>query len=235
MNSERDRAEEACAYHRAEREKSNNDQYLSWLLDPLQITENSTFLDLGCGSGYVNDYLASTKVLRHNIGFDFDLSAVRLARESETHPGRISWLCASGTAIPLPDKSIDHMVCRVVLPFVGVKQAASEIGRIIRPGGTIALSLHPWSFYLRWLSLRPRNWKRTIAGTLILISSAWFNITGLELRLRLGRHRINQSFQTEYRMRLLLQKYELIVRHVVREPEFVVYAKSTHHQLSARG
>src|ERR1700730_4651219 len=165
-------------HHLREREKSDNAQYLELLLSPLEIAENSTFLDLGCGPGYVNIYLASQKSIKHNIGFDIDLDAITLAREMETDPGKILWFCASGLTIPLGEASVDHIVCRGVLPLTSVTKLAAEIRRILRPSGTAVLLLHPWTFYLPQFSLRLRHWKQNLAGVLIFASSLWFNVTG---------------------------------------------------------
>lgn len=222
---ERSRAEEARAYHIAERKKSDNALYLSRLLSPLGITDNSTFLDLGCGSGYVNNYLASRMTFNHNIGCDIDLDALRLGRELETSPGKISWFCASVLSIPLVDSSVDHLVCRGVMPLVSVTQVTAEIARILRPAGTAVIGLHHWTFYLSWLSFPLRDWKKSVAGVLILLSSLWFNLTGHQIQLGLGRHRITQSFQTEYRIRRILKRYGLSVYRVVREPQFLVYVR----------
>ena len=226
MIQELEHSEEARAYHLAERQKSDNHQYLGALLSPLEIADNSTFLDIGCGSGYVNDYLAARKPLQRNLGFDFDFDVIRIAQETQRNPGGSLWFCASGEEIPLPDSSVDHILCRVVLPLVSANRVAAEIGRILRSSGTVALSLHPWRFYLPWFSPSPRNWKRTAAGTVIFTSSLWFNLTGQQIQLRWGRHRISQTFQTEFRIRRLLRKFGLNVYRVVREPEFIVYARS---------
>jgi SAM-dependent methyltransferase len=225
--TERVRAEKDRAYHIAERKKSDNEQYLSGLLSPLGITDNSTFLDLGCGSGYVNNYLACRTPLNHNIGFDIDPDAIRMGRELETSPGKILWFCASGLSIPLRDSSVDHLVCRGVMPLVSVTQVAAEIGRIMRPSGTAVILLHHWTFYLRFFSLRLRDWKMFVAGVLILSSSLWFNVTGRQIQLGFGRHRITMSFQTEYRIRRLLKKHGLSVYRFVREPDFLVYVRSS--------
>lgn len=220
------RTEDTRAYHLAERKKSDNEQYLSQLLNPLEIGENSTFLDMGCGTGYVNNYLASKSSLKHNLGFDIDIDALRLGREMETNPGRISWFCASGLSIPLRDSSVDHLVCRGLMPIVSVTQVAAEIGRVIRPSGTAVILLHRWTFYRSWFSFRIQDWKKTVAGALILISSLWFNVTGQQVQFGSGRHRITLSFQTEYRIRRLLRKHGLIVYRVVDEPDFLVYVRS---------
>lgn len=212
-------------YHLGERAKSANHQYLSWLLSPLEIQANSTVVDVGCGSGYVNDYIAAHLNPGHNLGFDFDLDAVQLARELNANAGRIFWVCASGEAIPLPDSSVDHVVCRGVVPLASVNRVLGELSRILRPGGTAAVLLHSWTFYLRWLSLRPYNWKRSAAGLLIFLLGLWFNLTGQQIQIRLGRRRVTQTFQTEFRIHRLLRQHGMSVYRVVREPEFVVYMK----------
>ncbi len=212
-------------YHLKERLKSGTEQYLSWLLSPLDIQDNSAVVDVGCGSGYVNDYIASRLNLRHNLGFDFDLDAVRLGRELNANTGRILWICASAEAIPLPDSSVDHVVCRGVVPLASVSQVLAEIGRILRPQGTAAVLLHSWTFYLRWLSLRPGNWKKSLAGLVIFLLGLWFNVTGQQIQIRLGRHRVTQTFQTEFRIRRLLRQHGMSVYRVVRKPEFMAYVK----------
>jgi hypothetical protein len=65
-----------------------------------------------------------------------------------------------------------------------------------------------------------------VAGMLIVISSLWFNVAGWEILFHLGPHRVPQTFQSEYRIRRVLQKHGLKVYHVVRQPEFIIYAKS---------
>lgn len=213
-------------YHLGERRKSYNKQYLSRLLGPLQVTENSIFLDLGCGSGYVNNYLVYLLPLHQNIGMDLDFEALQLARELNAHATRILWACASGEAIPLRDASVDHVVCRGVVPLVRVERVLAEVSRILRPGGTVVFLMHSWEFYVRRLSLRPKHWKRTVSGLAILLLGAWFNLTGRQIQPQLGQHRITQSFQTEFRICRLMRKHGLTVSHVVRKPEFLVYART---------
>jgi SAM-dependent methyltransferase len=214
------------AHHMREKMKSDNEQYLEGLLSPLGIAENSTFLDAGCGPGYVNNYLASRMSLKHNVGFDIDPDAIRLARELETYPGKILWFCGSGLEIPMRDSSVDHVVCRGLVPLIPVNQLAAEIGRIIRPSGTAVMLLHPWTFYLPLFSLRLQDWKKSVAAVLIIISSLMFNLTGWEIPMRWGRHRITMSFQTEYRIRRVFAKHGLSIYRVARAPDFLIYVRS---------
>jgi hypothetical protein len=43
---------------------------------PLKIRDNSTFLDVGCGSGYVNAYVARCYACRLNLGLDLEEAVV---------------------------------------------------------------------------------------------------------------------------------------------------------------
>ncbi len=69
------------------------------------------------------------------------------------------------------------------------------------------------------------NWKRSAAGLLIFLLGLWFNLTGQQIQIRLGRHRVTQTFQTEFRIHRLLRQHGMSVYRVVREPEFVIYIK----------
>ncbi len=198
--------------------------YVPSLLSPLGIKDKSTFLDLGCGSGYVNAYLASRHTLRHNLGLELEMETIRLAQRLNDNVKSISWICASAEAIPLQGATVDHTVCRAVLPYVVVSRVVAEIARILRPGGTVVFLLHSWTFYLRWLSLYPPNWKRSLSGLLHFFLGIWFNLTGRQIRIRLGGNLLGQTFQTEFRMRKLFKKYGIKLYKAVHGPEFLIYA-----------
>jgi len=220
----RDSRRMSTAYHLSEWEEKRDGQYVPKLLSPLQIRDNSTFLDVGCGSGYVNAYVARCCTCRLNLGLDLELETLSMARQLNGNSNSIFWVCASAEVIPLPDHSVDHIVCRGVLPLAVVNQVLAEMGRILRPGGTAVFLLHSWTFYLRWLSLNPRNWKRSVAGLLHFLLGLWFNLTGRQIQFRAGQHRIGQTFQTEFLMGRLLRKQRLVLKKVVRKPEFLAYA-----------
>lgn len=212
-------------YYRSEHRKSGNAQYLSQLLTPLGVRDGASVLDVGCGTGYVNGYLAESVSLQYNLGFDLDPGAIRLARQLSPGAGHIGWFCASAEAVPLPDASVDHVICRVVLPLCNVAQVIAEIARVLRPGGTAVLLLHPWPYYLRWLSVNPARWKRSALGVVSTGLGIWFNATGHQVQLRLGRHRIGQTFQTVGRVRSILRRRGMSIYRLARKPEFVVYAR----------
>ena len=213
------------AYYYAEHCKSASPDYLAQLLAPLGVGDGSSVLDVGCGTGYVNEYLSTTRALARNLGFDLDPGAIRLAHSLNRNSGNAAYFCASAEAIPLPDASTDHVTCRVVLSYCDVDRAVAEIARVLRPGGSAMLLLHPWRLYVRWLSLDPRRWKTTAAGLVSIALSLWLNATGHQIRLRLGGRPIGETFQSEGRMRAILRRYGMSIYQVERGPEFAVYAR----------
>jgi SAM-dependent methyltransferase len=212
------------AYHLAERQKSGRGDYLEALLAPLAIEQRAAILDLGCGSGYVNEYVAARFAPVRNLGLDYALATVELARELTKAQGPV-FFCASAEQIPLPDACAGHVIGRVVLPYISVTRAVREIARVLKPGGTVLLSLHPWTHYAAWLSLKPWRWRKTAAALLLLASGAWFAVTGREVHPAIGSHRVTQSFQTASRMRKLLLASGLEVYRVIKKREFLIYAR----------
>ena len=212
-------------YHEREFAEHANRAYLGPLLSPLELHDGATFADLGCGSGYVNAFCTSQYHLRHNVGLEFNFDTLRLAREKNVTTACVHWICGSAEAIPLPAASVDALVCRVVIPLVGVNQVIAEIGRILKPGGNALLGLHDWKFYMRWISMNPRAWKNSIAALLHLSLGGWFNLTGHQFRPRYRGHVIGQTFQSNFRMKRLLRTHGMSIKSVIAEPEYRLYAQ----------
>jgi ubiquinone/menaquinone biosynthesis C-methylase UbiE len=160
---------------------------------------------------------------------DYDHKALQLAREiTRQHAGGpIIWVSAKAEEVPLPDECVDHLICRGVLQLTDVPRTVSEIGRLVREGGTVFLLLHSWRFYVGQVSLDPRSWRKTALAMSVIASSLFFNLTGKLLSPRLGRWRITESFQTVGRMRKLLASHGLRIDRVVKNPEFLMYATKT--------
>ena len=228
-------------YHMSEHQQRGQDAYLLPLLSPLEIKDETTFADLGCGSGYINAYLAVRRRLQCNIGLELDLSALLLAKELNAGARSICWLCASAEFIPLASTSVDVVVCRGVVPLARAEHVIAEIGRILKRGGRATILLHPWTFYLSWLTFDPRRWKRAAAGLIHFSLGLWFNLTGHQIQVHYRGKRIGQTWQTVSRMHRLLRKYDLELFKVSRDTEFFVYvvksggANSRSAQNSAQG
>ena len=85
-----------------------------------------------------------------------------------------------GGAMPLPDGSFDHVLCAEVLEHVPDEHLLlAEIARVLRPGGTLVLTL-PWSARLHHL---PHDYRRlTAAGLERLIARHGLQVQHLEPR-----------------------------------------------------
>jgi ubiquinone/menaquinone biosynthesis C-methylase UbiE len=210
----------------AEWKKSSGDAYLARILEPLNVRPGAVVLDVGCGSGYVSAYFSREKSVRRNLALELVPETLRLARElSAGRTGHaVHWICGRAEALPLPSGSVDHLVCRVALPYTVIPRAVAEISRCLAPEGSVLFLLHPWKLYATKLSLDPRKWMTSAALILILLTGVIFHWTGLLVRPRLGRWRIGETFQTLSRIQKLLGQHGLSVSGTQSRPEFVVYA-----------
>ncbi len=126
-------------------------------LDALNIkATGKNVLDVGCGPGNHLVILSkhSPKLL---VGVDIDERFLtigrsrmgKLIRPSSTKPSLIN---ASLPTLPFADKSFDLVTCFLVMPHVpDDKEALSELARVLKIGGTLAISGHGLGFPLRYL------------------------------------------------------------------------------------
>jgi len=118
-------------------------------LDRLDPEQGGAVLDMGCGQGRHMHALCDRPGLRV-FGLDRDLGALRAARDgcntyfpsgSDDSP---DWLVMSGECQELPFASggLDAVICSEVLEHLAdYHRALSEIRRVLRPGGRLALSV----------------------------------------------------------------------------------------------
>ncbi len=164
--------------------------------------------------------------MRRNLALDLVPPTLRLARELSAGQaqGPIDWICGRAEQLPVASGSVDHLVCRAVLPYTAIPCAVAEISRSLSDAGSVVLLLHPWTLYARKLSLHPRAWKADVALLLILMTGVICHFTGVLFRPRLGRWRIGETFQALSPTRTLLRQHGLSIYQVQSDPEVVVYA-----------
>src|SRR5262249_23088820 len=106
---------------------------------PGKLPAGCRVLDVGCGAGQ------TLIALRHDrlaFGIDRNLDALRLGR---TLSSAIAFSSASGEALPFRDGSFDIVLSRVALPYMRIGLALGEMRRVLVPGGSVWLALHPLS------------------------------------------------------------------------------------------
>ncbi len=103
--------------------------------DRVAAWQGRTVLDLGCGGGFMAEALTARGA--HVIGADVSLGSITIAGRHAASQGlAIRYLAASGEQLPLPDQSVDCVVCVDVLEHVrSVDRVLDEIHRVLRPGG----------------------------------------------------------------------------------------------------
>jgi ubiquinone/menaquinone biosynthesis C-methylase UbiE len=110
------------------------DSAVDWLAERLGVGSASTVLDLGAGTG---------KLTRAFLGRAGRVIAVEpgpnmLAQLRLAVPDAEAML-APAEAIPLPDDSVDAVVCGQSFHWFHADEALSEIRRVLRPGGGLGL------------------------------------------------------------------------------------------------
>ena len=108
-------------------------------------------LDLGCGGGFMSEALARRGALV--TGIDPAASAIAIAERHAAAQGlTITYVAASGERLPVPDQSMDHVVCVDVLEHVtDLGAVLDEISRALRPGGYLAFDTINRNFLARFV------------------------------------------------------------------------------------
>ncbi len=123
--------------------------------DRLQLMPGQRVLDLGCGQGrHTLGAAAHAEVVSVGVDLGFeDLLAARDAMQAappHAGSGYPAVLQADGLSLPFPDACFDVVVCSEVLEHIPDYAAAlSELNRVLRPGGKLAVSVP--SYGPEWL------------------------------------------------------------------------------------
>ncbi|MCG9130837.1 class I SAM-dependent methyltransferase [Candidatus Poribacteria bacterium] len=113
-------------------------------------------LDVGCGPGNLLVAL-STDAPELLIGVDIDETFLVFGRsqiqKSIAPPSAVPTLLrASLPTLPFADETFDLVTCFLVMPHVPDDTVAlTELARVLKPGGTLAISGHGLGFPLRYL------------------------------------------------------------------------------------
>jgi len=113
------------------------------LIEDLDPRPGERICDVACGNGYWDHHLArgGSRV----FGIDLDHGRIRQATRHHT-PRGCRYVTASAEELPFPDGSFDKVLSVCALEhFRDDTRALAEIRRVLRSGGTLALSVDSMS------------------------------------------------------------------------------------------
>ncbi|MHC8293943.1 class I SAM-dependent methyltransferase [Pseudomonas sp. LB3P58] len=109
-------------------------QVADWLTGTLGLNADNAVVDLGAGTGKFTGRLMATGAQVIAV----EPVAQMLEKLSEAFP---EVLAVSGTAmdLPLPDASVDVVICAQAFHWFASAEALTEIARVLKPGGKLGL------------------------------------------------------------------------------------------------
>lgn len=129
-------------------------------LDWLGLPPGLRWLDVGCGTGALVETVLARCAPQHVIGVDPSAGFVAFARQHVTD-ARARFEIGDAQALALPGDTVDVAVSGLVLNFVpDPARVASELARVVRPGGTVAA--YVWD-YAGDMQLMRRFWDAAVA------------------------------------------------------------------------
>ncbi|HEY0892166.1 MAG TPA: class I SAM-dependent methyltransferase [Cellvibrio sp.] len=129
-----------------------------------QAPAGACIVDLGCGAGPVLSKLDPQQY--RLIGMDYSADMLQLARINlGAQAQQVSLVQGECEQIPLPDESVDMVICLGVISYAeSIENALHEISRILKPNGHAIITYR--NFY-NDLFMDPALLVKTIAGFII--------------------------------------------------------------------
>src|SRR5207249_6302704 len=108
------------------------------VLNAVHLGRSDTVLDVGAGTGFLTE--AAAKIASKVIALDFSrgMSEEAIAKMGS---GNVEFRIGNAESMPFQDSSVDAVIGNMVLhhcPHPGI--AISEMSRVLKPGGRIAIS-----------------------------------------------------------------------------------------------
>jgi ubiquinone/menaquinone biosynthesis C-methylase UbiE len=126
------------------------------LMDVAQLAPGEVLLEVGCGSGVLDRWLARhTGGANRIVGMDINPFMLRQARALARQEGLeqlITFQEGNAEALPFPDNSFDVAMSSTVIQRVNADRMLPEMVRVTKPGGRVAVVGHGHDMP-RWVNL----------------------------------------------------------------------------------
>jgi SAM-dependent methyltransferase len=126
------------------------------LIDEAQLAPGEVLLEVGCGTGVLDRWLARRSGGANRIvGMDINPFTLRQARALVRQEGLehlISFEEGDAEALPFPDNSFDVVMSSTVIQRVDADRMLPEMVRVAKPGGRVAVIGHGHDMP-RWVNL----------------------------------------------------------------------------------
>jgi SAM-dependent methyltransferase len=119
----------------------------AWLTSHLGLAAGRTVLDLGAGTGKFTGRLLATGATVHAL----EPVAEMRTQFAEALPN-VPIEDGTAEAIPLPDASLDAVVCAQAFHWFATPTALAEIARVLKPGGALGLIWNVRDVSVDWVA-----------------------------------------------------------------------------------
>ena len=119
------------------------------ILDAAEVADGRRVLDVGCGFGGTLDTVRGRNTGCRLVGLNIDTRQMQWARRllARTAPADaaaaapIAFVTGDGCRLPVASGSVDHLLAvECIFHFPSRKKFFAEAARVLKPGGTLALS-----------------------------------------------------------------------------------------------
>ena len=114
-----------------------------WALGFLELNDDNSVLDIGCGGGATLSKIAGMTKSGHIMGIDYSDVSVRMSKDTNAEmisTGRMEIIEASVESLPLDDNSFDRIITVESFYFWPDPEAnLCEVRRVLRTGGQFLL------------------------------------------------------------------------------------------------
>lgn len=114
-----------------------------WALEKLNIKNDATVLDVGCGGGKAIHFMSQAAHNGRVFGIDYSEKSVQLAAKENAeniNKGKVKISKASVSSLPFPEASFDNVTSFESFYFwPDLKNDMREILRVLKPGGLLMI------------------------------------------------------------------------------------------------